>query len=102
MLEDDYGMIDGIINKGDRRKEDEKKDSVMDRKKKEATVAENNAPKPKESVRKQETELSQHNPSSGCQCRLVLMSRAGVFLFTDLTSIGYEKERLSPIFVRVL
>lgn len=98
-------MIDGIINNGDCRKEDEKKDSVMDRiqeKKKEATVAENNAPKPKESVRKQETELSQHNPSSGCQCRLVLMSRAGVFLFTDLTSIGYEKERLSPIFVRVL
>lgn len=61
MLEDDYGMIDGIINNGDRRKDDEKKHSVMDKiqeKKKEAAVAENNAPKPKETEKKQEAELS--------------------------------------------
>lgn len=31
MLEDDYGMIDGIINNGDcRRDDDEKKHSVID------------------------------------------------------------------------
>lgn len=62
LLEDDYGMIDGIINNGDRRKEEEeKKGSVMDKiqeKKKEAAVADNNAPKPKEAVKKQEIELS--------------------------------------------
>ena len=62
MLEDDYGMIDGIINNGDRRKyDDEKKHSVMDKiqeKKKEAAVAENNAPKTKEAAKKQEAELS--------------------------------------------
>ena len=62
MLEDDYGMIDGIINNGDRRKDDdEKKYSVMDKiqeKKKEAAVAENNVPKSKEAAKKQEAELS--------------------------------------------
>ena len=61
MLEDDYEMIDGIINNGDRRKDDEKKHSVMDKiqeKKKEAAVAENNAPKPKEAAKKQDAELS--------------------------------------------
>ena len=62
MLEDDYGMIDGIINIGDRRKDDdEKKHSVMDKiqeKKKDAAVIENNAPKPKEAAKKQEAELS--------------------------------------------
>lgn len=62
MLEDDYGMIDGIINNSDRRKDDdEKKHSVMDKiqqKKKEVAVAKNNAPKPKEAAKKQEAELS--------------------------------------------
>ena len=49
LLEDDYGMIDGIINNGDRRKdEEEKKPSVREKlqeKKKEAAEAENNKPK---------------------------------------------------------
>ena len=62
MLEDDYGMIDGNINNVDCRKDDdEKKHSVMDKiqkKKKEAAVAENNAPKPKEVAKKREAELS--------------------------------------------
>ena len=62
MLEDDYGMIDGIINNVDCRKDDdEKKHSVMDKiqkKKKEAAVAKNNAPKPKEAAKKQDAELS--------------------------------------------
>lgn len=62
MLEDDYGMIDGIINNSGRRKDDdEKKHSVMDKiqeKKKEAAVAKNNAPKLKEAAKKQEAELS--------------------------------------------
>lgn len=32
MLEDDYGMIDGIINNSDRRKDDDEKEhSVMDK-----------------------------------------------------------------------
>ena len=61
MLEDDYGMIDGIINNGDRRKDDdEKKHSVMDKlqeKKKEAAEAENSIPKLRETVKKQEAEL---------------------------------------------
>lgn len=61
MLEDDYGMIDGIINNGDRRKDDdEKKHSVMDKlqeKKKEAAEAENSIPKPRETAKKQEAEL---------------------------------------------
>ncbi len=50
LLEDDYGMIDGIINNGDRRKdEEEKKPSVMEKiqeKKKEAAEAEVSRPKP--------------------------------------------------------
>lgn len=53
LMEDDYGMIDGIINNGDRRKEqEEKKPSVMERlqeKKKEA--AEVDAAKPKTPVK---------------------------------------------------
>lgn len=60
MLEDDYGMIDGIINNGDRRKDDdEKKYSVMDKlqeKKKEAAESENSIPKPKETVKNHEAE----------------------------------------------
>lgn len=62
LLEDDYGMIDGIINNGDRRKdEEEKKTSVMDKiqeKKKEAVVAENSMPKLQESMKNHEAELS--------------------------------------------
>lgn len=50
LLEDDYGMIDGILNNGDRRKdEEEKKPSVMEKiqeKKKEAAEAEASRPKP--------------------------------------------------------
>ena len=50
LLEDDYGMIDGILNNGDRRKdEEEKKSSVMEKiqeKKKEAAEAEASRPKP--------------------------------------------------------
>nr|WP_296193838.1 DUF4316 domain-containing protein [uncultured Anaerobutyricum sp.] len=62
---DDYGMIDDLINngdRGDRRKDDdEKKHSVIDKiqkKKKEAAVAKNKAPKPKEAAKKQDAELS--------------------------------------------
>ena len=62
LLEEDYGMIDGIINNGDRRKdEEEKKTSVMDKiqeKKKEAVVAENSMPKLQESMKNHEAELS--------------------------------------------
>ncbi len=50
LMEDDYGMIDGILNNGDRRKdEEEKKPSVMEKiqeKKKEVAEAEASRPKP--------------------------------------------------------
>ncbi len=50
LLEDDYGMIDGILNNGDRHKdEEEKKPSVMEKiqeKKKEVAEAEASRPKP--------------------------------------------------------
>lgn len=62
LLEDDYGMIDGIINNGDRRRDDEeKKQSVMDRiqeKKKEAVDAGRNSPKPRSNEKRQEAELN--------------------------------------------
>ena len=62
MLEDDYGMIDGILNNGDRRKdEDEKKLSVMDKiqeKKKEVIDAVTNKPVPKQKTKGQDLEVS--------------------------------------------
>lgn len=62
LLEDDYGMIDGIINNGDRRKdEEEKKTSMLDKiqeKKKAAVVAENSMTKPLEIMKNHEAELS--------------------------------------------
>ena len=64
LLEDDYGMIDGIINNGDRRKdEEEKKPSVMEKiqeKKKEAAEAEASRPKPmkREKTADREMDLS--------------------------------------------
>lgn len=62
LLEDDYGMIDGIINNGDRRKEQEpeKKPSVMEKlqeKKAEAAQIEQASPKPKKE-KTQEADLS--------------------------------------------
>lgn len=62
LLEDDYGMIDGIINNGDRRKdEEEKKPSVMDKiqeKKKAAVMADHSSPKPRSTEKQQEAELN--------------------------------------------
>lgn len=62
MLEDDYGMIDGILNNGDRRKdEDEKKLSVMDKiqeKKKEVIDAVTNKPVPIQKTKGQDLEVS--------------------------------------------
>lgn len=62
LLEDDYGMIDGIINNGDRRKdEEEKKTSVMNKiqeKKKEAVVADHSSPKLRSNENQQEAELN--------------------------------------------
>lgn len=62
LLEDDYGMIDGIINNGDRRKdEEEKKTSVIDKiqeKKKEAVMADHSSPKPRSTEKQQEAELN--------------------------------------------
>lgn len=54
LLEDDYGMIDGIINNGNRKEEDGKsrKPSVLEKleeKKQEATVLQQNAVKPEKS-----------------------------------------------------
>lgn len=48
MMEDDYGMIDGIINNGDRRKDqEEKKVSVMDLLQEKKKEAEQELAKPK-------------------------------------------------------
>ena len=62
LLEDDYGMIDGIINNGDRRKdEEEKKPSVLEKlqeKKKEATEAEASRPKLPKKDKAQDVDLS--------------------------------------------
>lgn len=62
LLEDDYGMIDGIINNGDRKKDDEeKKPSVLEKlqeKKKEAIDAETTRPKLPKKDRSQEADLS--------------------------------------------
>lgn len=61
-MEDDYGMIDGIINNGDRRKdEEEKKPSVLEKlqeKKKEATEAEASRPKLPKKDKAQDVDLS--------------------------------------------
>ena len=62
LIEDDYGMIDGILNNGDRRKdEEEKKTSVMERlqeKKKEAKAAEETRPKMPKKEKDRNVELS--------------------------------------------
>ena len=62
LLEDDYGMIDGIINNGDRRKdEEEKKPSVLEKlheKKKEATEAEASRPKLPKKDKAKDVDLS--------------------------------------------
>lgn len=62
LMEDDYGMIDGIINNGDRRKDqEEKKASVIDKlqeKKKEAAEVEAVKPKPPVKDKVQGHELS--------------------------------------------
>ena len=62
LLEDDYGMIDGIINNGDRRKDqEESKKSVMEtlkEKKQEARAAEAAKPKPPAKDKDQAVDLS--------------------------------------------
>lgn len=61
-MEDDYGMIDGIINNGDRRKDEEKKKpSVLEKlqeKKEEATEAETSRPKLPKKDKAQDVDLS--------------------------------------------
>lgn len=52
LMEDDYGMIDGIINNGDRRKDqEEKKPSVMGKLQEKKKEAEFEAAKPKKPVK---------------------------------------------------
>lgn len=52
LMEDDYGMIDGIINNGDRRKDqEEKKPSVMGKLQEKKKEAEFEAAKPKQPVK---------------------------------------------------
>lgn len=52
LMEDDYGMIDGIINNGDRRKDqEEKKPSVRERLQEKKKEAEFEAAKPKQPVK---------------------------------------------------
>ena len=62
LLEDDYGMIDGIINNGDRRRdEEEKKPSLMEKlneKKKEAAESEASKPQPLKKEKAQDVDLS--------------------------------------------
>lgn len=62
LLEDDYGMIDGIINNGDRKKDDEeKKPSVLEKlqeKRKEAAEVEATRPKLPKKDKSQDVDLS--------------------------------------------